>query len=85
MTRVYLPTHLRSYSSGVAEVLAEGDTLGAVLADLEARFPGFLVRVVDEQDRLRPHLKCFVAGEQVQGLEARITGDVHVLAALSGG
>lgn len=85
MTRVVLPTHLRSYTGGAAEIDADGDTLGAVLADVEARHRGFLVRVVDEQDRIRPHIKCFVAGEQVRDLSAPITGEVQIVAALSGG
>ena len=85
MTRVVLPTHLRSYTAGEAEVDAEGTTLGEVLADLDARHPGILVRVVDEQDRIRPHIKCFVAGEQARDLDEPVTGEVQIIAALSGG
>ena len=85
MTKVLLPTHLRSYTAGVAEIDAEGATLGEVLAHVEARYPGFLVRVVDEQDRIRPHIKCFVAGEQAHDLAEPIVGEVQIIAALSGG
>jgi hypothetical protein len=85
VTRVVLPTHLRSYTNGAAEIRAEGRTLGEVLADVEARHPGFLVRVVDEQGRIRPHIKCFVAGEQAHELATPVEGDVQLIAALSGG
>ena len=85
MTRVLLPTHLRSYTAGVAELEAEGSTLGEVLADVDRRYPGLRVRIIDEQDRVRPHIKCFVAGEQVRSLDAPATGDVVIVAALSGG
>lgn len=85
MTRVLLPPHLRSYTAGAAEVLAQGRTLGEVLADVDARHPGFLVRIVDEQDRIRPHLKCFVGGEQARELGVAVAGDVQIIAALSGG
>jgi hypothetical protein len=85
VTRVVLPTHLRSYTAGAAEIEAEGRTLGEVLADVEARHPGFLVRIVDEQDRIRPHVKCFVAGEQARELGVAVTGEVQIIAALSGG
>ena len=85
MTRVILPTHLRSYTAGAAVVEADGRTLGEVLADVERRHPGFLVRIVDEQDRIRPHVKCFVAGEQAKNLAVEIVGDVQIIAALSGG
>ena len=85
MTRVLLPTHLRSYTAGAAQIAASGGTLGEVLADVEKQHPGFLIRIVDEQDRIRPHIKCFVAGEQARELKAPITGDVQIIAALSGG
>jgi molybdopterin converting factor small subunit len=85
VTRVLLPTHLRSYTAGEAEVEAKGETLGEVLADVEARHPGFRVRIVDEQDRIRPHVKCFIAGEQARDLGVAVTGEVQIIAALSGG
>lgn len=85
MTTVVLPTHLRSYTGGVAEIEAAGLTLREVLDEVEARHPGFRIRVVDEQDRIRPHIKCFVAGEQASDLEVPITGEVQIIAALSGG
>ena len=85
MTRVLLPTHLRDYTGGAAEVEAQGGTLGEVLADVEARHPGLRVRIVDEQDRIRPHIKCFVGGEQAGDLGAAATGEVQIIAALSGG
>ncbi|MCC6624640.1 MAG: MoaD/ThiS family protein [Deltaproteobacteria bacterium] len=85
MARVVLPTHLRSYTRGASEVEVEAATLGEALAAIEARHPGFRVRIIDEQDRIRRHIKCFVAGEQVMSLDAPLTGDVHITAALSGG
>lgn len=85
MTIVLLPTHLRSYTAGAAEVHAEGPTLGDVLADLESRYPGMRVRIVDEQDRIRPQVRCFIAGAQARDLEAPVIGDVQIVATLSGG
>ena len=84
MTRVIIPSHLRSYTRS-SEVMVEGETLLDVVDALEARFPGIRVRIVDEQERIRPHIKLFVNGEQAQRLDARAEGDVHILAALSGG
>ncbi len=85
MTRVVLPTHLQSYTGGTAVVEVEGQTLREVMENMEAGHPGFWVRIIDEQDRIRPHIKCFVAGEQAWNLEVAITGEVQVVAALSGG
>lgn len=84
--RVRVPTPLRSYT-GRAEVEAEGATLGALLADLDRLYPGFRFRVVDEQDRTRPHVRFFVNGEAVRDLGWPLSPDdvVFIVPALSGG
>lgn len=59
---------------------------GRALADLEPRHPGLRFRVIDEQGRIRPHIKFFVGGEQVRGLDAPVgDAEVQIVAALSGG
>ena len=84
--RVIVPTHLRSYTNGASEVDARGATLGDVLVDLEARFRGLRHRVVDEQDRIRPHVKFFVGGEEARALDVPVDDrEVQIVAALSGG
>jgi sulfur-carrier protein len=45
-----------------AQVEAEGDTLDALFADLDRRYPGLRFRVVDEQGQLRPNMRVFVNG-----------------------
>lgn len=84
--KVQIPTPLLSYT-GAREVLAEGATLTAVLADLERRFPGIRFRVVDEQGRLRPHVRFFAAGGQVFSLSQPLRRDdtLVIVQALSGG
>ncbi len=84
--RVRIPTPLRSYT-GRAEVEAEGATLGALLADLDRLYPGLRFRVVDEQDRTRPHVRFFVNGEAVRDLARLLSPDdvVFIVPALSGG
>jgi sulfur-carrier protein len=84
--KVLIPSPLRSYT-GAAEVDAAGSTLGELLTDLDRRHPGIRFRIVDEQEHLRPHVRFFVNGEQVFGLDCRLgTGDsVQIVQALSGG
>ena len=84
--KVLIPSPLRSYT-GASEVDAEGDTLDAVLRDLDRRHPGLRFRMVDEQDRIRPHIRVFVDGEQVFDLGRRLgPGEsVQIVQALSGG
>ena len=84
--KVIVPTPLQSYTSA-REVEAAGATLGAALADLDRRYPGIRFRMIDEQDRLRPHMRLFVNGEQTHDL-ARPLGpgdELQIVQALSGG
>ncbi len=84
--KVLVPSPLRSYT-GAAEVEAEGATLDEVLRDLDRRHPGLRFRIVDEQDRMRPHVRFFVDGEQVFDLRRPLTAgeSVQIVQALSGG
>lgn len=85
--RVTVPSQLRDYTGGRAEVTAEGPTLDAVLTHLDEQFPGFRFRVIDEQDRVRRHMILFVGGERQDNLLAPIPAgaDLYIVGALSGG
>lgn len=84
--RVIVPSHLHSYTNGESEVEAHGATLAEVLDDLEARFTGMRFRVIDEQDRIRPHVKFFVGGDEASTLDTPVgPREVQIVAALSGG
>ena len=87
MPRVIVPTQLRGYTAGAAEVSATGATLAEVLGDLDRQFPGFRFRVIDEQDRVRRHVIIFVGAERQEDLGAAIPAgaDVQIVGALSGG
>jgi molybdopterin synthase sulfur carrier subunit len=84
--RVLIPSALRSYTQG-AEVLADGATLADILADLEGRYPGIRFRMIDEHERMRPHIRFFVNGEQVRVLSHPLAAgdEVFIVQALSGG
>ncbi len=84
--KVVIPSPLLSYTRE-REVEAAGATLAELLADLDRRYPGLRFRMVDEQDRLRPHMRLFVNGEQARDLAAALApGDeVQIVQALSGG
>jgi molybdopterin converting factor small subunit len=78
---------LRSYTGGASRVPAEGATVQEVLADLEQRFPGMRFRMIDEQDRIRRHIRIYVKTSEVKALsdDVRDGDDVHLICALSGG
>ena len=92
---VLIPGILRSYTGGadrldLALPVAAGagaPTVGAVLAALDARCPGLRFRIVDEQGRIRPHIKIFCAGDLVRDLGAPVPpgAELMLVGALSGG
>jgi molybdopterin synthase sulfur carrier subunit len=84
-TRIASP--LRSYTHGNAIVQATGNTVREALADLDQRYPGMRFRMIDEQDRIRPHVRLYVNTHAVEQLDQQMAqGDtLHLICALSGG
>lgn len=85
--KVTLPTPLVEYTDGLREVAASGKTLDDLLQDLDRQYPGIRFRMIDEQGRIRAHIKLFVNADLERSLDAPLaTQDaVIIVAALSGG
>ena len=87
---VRIPTILRTYTGGESEVSAEGDTLAAVLDDLDASYSGIKGRILDEAGQLRRFVNVYVGNDDVRFLEdlATPTPDgvqISVIPAVAGG
>ena len=85
--RVAIPSPLRSYTGGREQVQARGATLAELLGDLDLAFPGIRFRMIDEQGRIRVHIRLFVNAELARDLGRVLTerDEVQILCALSGG
>jgi molybdopterin synthase sulfur carrier subunit len=88
--RVRVPTTLRPLTGGASEVKVEGDTLGEVLANVDADHPGFRDKILDEDGNLRRFVNVFVADDDVrylQGLDTQVPADetVSIIPAVAGG
>jgi sulfur-carrier protein len=86
---VSIPTILRTHTGGEKRVSASGDTLAAVIADLEANYAGITERIVDGA-KLHRFVNVYVNDEDVRfsgGLDTAISdGDsVTILPAVAGG
>ncbi|MGY4649455.1 MoaD/ThiS family protein [Mycobacterium sp. URHB0021] len=86
---VSIPTILRTHTGGEKRVTASGDTLQAVIRDLEANYSGISERLVDN-GKLHRFVNIYVNDEDVRfsgGLETEISdGDsVTILPAVAGG
>lgn len=84
--QVMIPSALQSYT-GHSKVEAVGATLADVLADLDRCYPGIRFRMIDERERIRPHIRFFFDGEQIRDLAQALNddGELIIAQALSGG
>jgi sulfur-carrier protein len=89
---VSIPTILRTHTGGEKRVDASGDTLAAVIADLDANHSGIAERLIDSANAGKLHrvVNIYVNDEDVRfsgGLETVISdGDsVTILPAVAGG
>ena len=84
--RILIPGALLSYT-GASQVEARGATLGALFDDLDQHFPGIRFRVVDEQGKIRPHMRVFINGAQAMELSHPLSenDEIALVQALSGG
>ncbi|QPP08165.1 MoaD/ThiS family protein [Streptomyces bathyalis] len=87
---VRIPTILRTYTGGQAEVSAEGATLSEVLTDLENNHTGIGARVLDDSGNLRRFVNVYVNDDDVrfeQGLQTPTPdgAGVSIIPAVAGG
>ena len=87
---VRIPTILRTYTGGAAEVNASAGTLRQVIAGLDAAYPGLGGRILDEGGQLRRFVNAYVSEEDVrfaQGLDTEVAAGTRVsfIPAVAGG
>jgi len=82
---IFIPTQLRNYTNGATSVPAHGTTIDEALTDLDRRHPGIRFRIIDEQNRIREHMRIFVDGERALRTDNQIKAELHIFGALTGG
>ena len=89
---VRIPTILRTYTDGAAEVsVVPGTaTVSGVIEALEVSYPGIRARVVDDSGALRRFVNVYVGDEDVrfaEGLDTPTPGgtQLSVIPAVAGG
>ncbi len=85
--RVFVPSQLQSYTAGATQVDAVGRTVDEVLRHLDKHYPGIRFRIIDEQGRIRRHMRLFVGADTVKTVAqiVRTTDELLIFGALSGG
>lgn len=89
MPEVRIPTILRTYTSDQRAVDAIGDTVAAVIDDLEVNFAGIRERLL-ENDEVRRFVNIYVDDEDIRftgGLTTAVkeSSTVVILPAVAGG
>ena len=90
MPTIRIPTPLRKLTHNEEEVTASGNTLGAVLDELNATYPGLGERILDEQGVIRRFVNIFVNDEDVRFLQeketpVKETDEISIVPAIAGG
>lgn len=87
MVAVLIPSQLIAYTDGATRVRVEGATIEAALDDLDRRYPGLKFRVIDEQDRIRRHMRIFVGRDEARDVRRPLApeDELMIFGALSGG
>ena len=90
MAQFRIPGPLRRLSDGQTTVDVEAADLGTAIAALDARFPGFKDRLLDEKGELRQFVNVYLNDEDVRlgaGLGAKIQpkDEISIVPAVAGG
>ncbi len=88
--KVRIPSSLRKLTDNQAVVEVSAPHVGALIAELQARFPGIKERLVDEHGEIRRYVNVFVNAEDIRFLRNQETplrdGDeVSIVPAIAGG
>ena len=90
MPTIRIPTPLRSYTGGNAEVVVTGDTVGAVLQDLTRQYPDLAKHLYAESGELRSFVNVFLDQENVRflqgpGTPVKGTDQLRIVPSMAGG
>ena len=88
--KVRIPTPLRKLTNNEEVVEVDASTINEAIAELQARFPGFKERLLDETGAVRRFVNVYVNEEDIRLLENQQTklkdGDeISIIPAIAGG
>ena len=90
MATVRIPTPLRKLTDGKEEVIAAGATIGELITDLEANYPGIKARICDDKGQVRRFVNIFANDEDIRFLAnldtpIKDSDEVSIVPAIAGG
>ena len=90
MATVYIPTPLRRITAGQSKVHLQAEDIASLMQQLEANYPGFAERVLDDQGNVKRFIQVFRNDDEIrtlQGMETPLSeGDrISIVPAMAGG
>ena len=82
MATLKMPTPLRSYTNGLAEISVTGSTVEEAMQSLVEQYPTLKPHLFTTEGQLRPFVNLFLGENNVkdlQGLQTPIAEDARVL------
>ena len=90
MSTIYIPTPLRRLTAGKAKVTLEGDDIAAILAALDAAYPGIGERLLNDGGQIKPFINIFLNDDDIRTLQGLTTpvlssDRISIVPAMAGG
>ncbi|KAF0177235.1 MAG: MoaD family protein [Limisphaerales bacterium] len=87
---VRIPTPLRQLTGGEETVIVTAASVGAAIAELQAKYPGIKDRLLDDKGEVRRFVNVYVNEEDIRFLQNQATplkdGDeISIIPAIAGG
>ena len=85
--KVRITSPLQSYTKGLSVVEIDKSSLNELLDELDSQFPGIKFRFINEQDKIRPHMKIFINGRVVNDIfiPLEANSEIFITHVISGG
>lgn len=90
MATVFIPTPLRRLTGGQSKVEEEAATVGALIQNLEAQYPGIEEKLLDSDGNLKRFINIFRNDDEIRtlsGLDTPVREDdkISIVPAMAGG
>lgn len=90
MAKVRIPTPLRKFTRGAEEIEAAGETVDAVVRNMEEQYPGIRERICDEDGKVRRFVNIYLNGDDIRFLSnlnttVKDTDELSIVPAIAGG
>ena len=90
MATIHIPTPLRTYTGGEAEIMVSGDTVGAALQDLTTQHEQLRQHLYSDKGELRAFVNVYLGSDDVRHLNGDDTplqedSQLRIVPSIAGG